>query len=126
MNADIVKRLKFNKFNLFVMLAIALLAALLTVFFAFSAGVAGTWTIIWRMVFSFALFAVVGFFIADFLEKEYLEAFLALKENGLDDKGAKEAKGAGDAGDAAVDGADAAGADDGSFDKIVVVDEKSE
>jgi hypothetical protein len=122
MNADIVKRLKFNKFNLFVMLAVALLAAVFTVFFAVSAGVAGMWTIISRMVFSFVFFAAVGFLVADFLEKEYMGAFLSLKEEAVDDKG-KETKSASADG---VDGTDGASAYDDSFDKIVVVDKKSE
>ncbi|MDR3349658.1 MAG: hypothetical protein LBO03_08740 [Acidaminococcales bacterium] len=120
MKADIVRRLKFNKFNLFVMLAIALLAALSTVFFAFSAGISGTWTVILRMAFSFVLFAAVGFLFADFLEREYLGAFSALKEKAVGGEDAKESQGAA-AGDMNSDNAY-----DDSFDKIVVADKKSE
>jgi hypothetical protein len=55
------------------------------------------------------------------LGKEYLEAFLALKEEAVDDKDAEKSEGAG-----ALGGEHGANMYDDSFDKIVLENKKSE
>ena len=70
--SDIVKRLKLNKLSLFITLFIACAAAFSTLFFAMFEGVQNMATIIFRVFISFAVFAVIGYFIAEIFENEYL------------------------------------------------------
>lgn len=73
---ELIKRLKAKKFNLFVTLIIALFAALSTAMFAVLENVKSVYTILFRMTISFSLFAIIGYFLADFFEKEYLKNLL--------------------------------------------------
>ena len=70
--SELIKLSKERKFNLFVALCIAFFAAFSTAFFAVMEGVKNSYTILFRMVVSFSIFAVIGYFLGDFLENEYL------------------------------------------------------
>lgn len=80
--SEIEKRLKLNKFSLFITLSIALFAAFSTMFFAVMEGIKSNVTILFRVCVSFSFFAVIGYFVSSFVEKEYLTNF----ENDVDVK----------------------------------------
>lgn len=79
--SEIVKRLKLNKLSLFVTLFIASAAAFCTLFFALLEGVQNIATIIFRVFISFAVFAVIGYFIAEIFENEYLNVLKSTDKN---------------------------------------------
>ena len=84
--SEIVKRLKLNKLNLFVTLLIASAAAFCTLFFALFEGVQNIATIIFRVFISFAVFAVIGYFIAEIFENEYLNTLKNVDKNDVSEK----------------------------------------
>ena len=76
----IVNRLKFNKFSLFITLLIAFSAAFFTLIFVLFEGIRSISTMIFRVFISFTIFAVIGYVLSVFIEKEYLSS-LVLDDN---------------------------------------------